>query len=123
MFEAPPLHKLQEAIAAPSNPIGMRMRAAYYLRQAYENYKRNQADEDDMNNVTAVKESKESDTSDHSQNPAIDEIVIQTLCQGLIDERHGSLLRHEFAYVMGQIRDERVSPKALQTSSFTLQSS
>jgi len=24
-----------------------------------------------------------------------------------LDERHGSLLRHEFAYVMGQIRDER----------------
>ena len=121
MFEAPPLHKLQKAIASPSNPIGMRMRAAYYLRQAYDNYKRNESEEDDTaHDATEVKESKESDTSDHDQNPAIDEIVIQTLCQGLVDERHGSLLRHEFAYVMGQIRDERVSPKASQTSSFNL---
>lgn len=100
MFEAPPLPNLQEALASPTNPIGMRMRAAYYLRQAYENYQRNKDDED-ANDEGSNKEQK------------IDEIVIETLSKGLEDTRHGSLLRHEFAYVMGQIRDERVSQSIL----------
>lgn len=90
MFESPPLDKLQEAIVSPSNPIGMRMRAAYFLRQAYENFIKNHVD--DVNDV------------------AIDEIVIKTLSEGLMDRRHGSLLRHEFAYVMGQLRDKRCCP-------------
>ena len=34
-------------------------------------------------------------------------LVIQTLSKSLADTRHGALLRHEFAYVMGQLRDER----------------
>ncbi len=116
MFEAPPLHKVQEAIASPTSPIGMRMRAAYYLRQAYENHKRNKNEEDDEHDDDVVKESKEEQEQEQEQQDncnfqckAVDEIVIDTLCKGLRDERHGSLLRHEFAYVMGQIRDERVS--------------
>ena len=112
MFEAPPLHKLQEAIADPENPIGMRMRAAYYLRQAYDNYIRNNDDgecedsksDGDSDNGTEKKMEKE-----ETGEKEIDEIVIETLCKGLEDVRHGSLLRHEFAYVMGQIRDPRVS--------------
>lgn len=99
MFDAPSISKLQEAIASPDNPIGMRMRAAYYLRQEYENYKRNKDNYDDENdNETNRIKTKE-----------IDEIVIETLSEGLQNEKHGSLMRHEFAYVMGQIRDERVS--------------
>ena len=92
MFEAPPLSKLQEAIANPSNPIGMRMRAAYFLRQAYENYKKNQ------------------DNTEQEPFQKIDEIVIETLSKGLANPQHGSLLRHEFAYVMGQLRDDRCCP-------------
>jgi hypothetical protein len=101
MFEAPPLSKLQEAIASPSQPIGMRMRAAYFLRQAYETAIRNKDDDDDENK-----------SHGHEiNNKAVDEIVIETLSQGLSNPKHGSLLRHEFAYVMGQLRDERVSLK------------
>lgn len=76
---APPFPKLKEAIAEPSHAIGMRMRAAYFLKQA------------------------------HTNDPACQKEVVDVLSHGLLDERHGSLMRHEFAYVMGQLRDERVS--------------
>jgi deoxyhypusine monooxygenase len=77
MFEAPPFETLQESLADPSNPIGMRMRSAYYLRQA------------------------------HLDHEHLQDKVVQALSAGLLDERHGALMRHEFAYVMGQLRDER----------------
>eukprot|EP00979_Chaetoceros_neogracilis_P015996 scaffold6819_cov256-Chaetoceros_neogracile.AAC.10 len=103
MFQAPPLRKLQEAIASPSAPIGMRMRAAYFLRQAYEIEMKNKDPHDD---------NEHEDARDHKQegNETIDEIVIETLSRGLLNREHGSLLRHEFAYVMGQLRDERCCP-------------
>jgi hypothetical protein len=46
MWESPPLSKLQDALASSSSPIGMRMRAAYFLRQAYENAIRNKDEEE-----------------------------------------------------------------------------
>jgi hypothetical protein len=85
----PPLPALQETIADPSNPIGMRMRAAYYLRQAY-----------------STSAQDDAELHDHA---TTQEVVVKTLASGLIDARHGSLMRHEFAYVLGQIRDDRVS--------------
>lgn len=84
MWEAPPFAKLQDAIRDPSNAIGMRMRAAYFLKQAY--------------------------TTDNGSQ----EEVIQCLSEGLADKRHGSLMRHEYAYVMGQLGDERVRAKTLK---------
>ena len=98
MFQAPPLPKLQEAIASPSFPIGMRMRAAYFLRQAYEN---------EMKNKDPLAEHEHEHAHAQQHSDTIDEIVIETLSQGLLNRKHGSLLRHEFAYVMGQLRDER----------------
>jgi len=74
MWESPPFEALQKTLEDPSNPIGMRMRAAYYLRQ------------------------------EHSERP---QAVVDALAAGLTNEEHGSLMRHEFAYVMGQLRDER----------------
>ena len=72
------------------------MRAAYFLRQAYDNYIKNNdesaADDDDISSV-----------------------VIETLSKSLEDVRHGALLRHEFAYVMGQLRDERSLPALEKT--------
>jgi deoxyhypusine monooxygenase len=66
----------------------MRMRAAYYLRQEY------------------------SDAAGESNNSDDDALIVQqkvidTLCSGLKEIRHGSLMRHEFAYVLGQLRDDR----------------
>lgn len=83
MWEKPPLNVLQKSIEDPSNPIGMRMRAAYYLRQEH---------------------------SQASESLAIQQTVVDTLAAGLLDPRHGSLMRHEFAYVMGQLRDKRCCP-------------
>mmetsp|Transcript_26517 Transcript_26517/g.39228 ORF Transcript_26517/g.39228 Transcript_26517/m.39228 type:complete len:352 (+) Transcript_26517:132-1187(+) len=74
----PPLDALSECISKPETPIGMRMRAAYYLRHLH---------------------------STSSQNDQ--EQVVSILKMGLLNTQHGSLLRHEFAYVMGQMKDER----------------
>jgi len=85
----PPLTELQDAVGDSSMPIGMRMRAAYFLRQVYE-------------------DNRKEGTSDHdSSSGCICNTVVETLAKGLLDKRHGSLMRHEFAYVMGQLRDER----------------
>jgi hypothetical protein len=75
----PPLSSLDDCLSDPKTPIGMRMRAAYFLRHIHS-------------------------TSDGDQ-----EAVVKILEKGLLDAQHGSLLRHEFAYVMGQMKDDRVS--------------
>jgi hypothetical protein len=75
----PSIESLDECLSDPANPIGMRMRAAYYLRHI------------------------------HSTAPTDQDIVVSILEKGLLQPRHGSLLRHEFAYVMGQMKDQRVS--------------
>lgn len=91
MWERPTFHLLQESLEDPSNPIGMRMRAAYFLRQLY-------------SDTTAFSASQADDSDDVL---LVQQRVIDTLCSGLKDERHGSLMRHEFAYVLGQLRDDR----------------
>ena len=104
MWESPSLEKLQDAVASADNPIGMRMRAAYFLRQAYDNAVRNDVEV----------------TNDECKGVKVNitEVVIETLGKGLMDVAHGSLLRHEFAYVMGQLRDEKVSYFKLVQSFF-----
>lgn len=92
MWTPPPIESLRDAIELPSNPIGMRMRAAYFLRQAYENT-------GNMDN-----EAKESENSPTKSD------IIKILGDGLSDKNHGSLMRHEFAYVMGQLRDVNCAP-------------
>jgi deoxyhypusine monooxygenase len=81
MWEAPPFDKLTETIRSASHPIGMRMRAAYFLRTAY---------------ATATANAEDTTAA----------AVVDALSDGLRDARHGSLMRHEFAYVLGQLRDE-----------------
>ena len=82
MWSVPSLKELYECISVPAEPIGKRMRAAYFLRHHYSSV------EESSDEVTRGK-------------------IIQQLCSSLKQREHGSLLRHEFAYVMGQIRDER----------------
>ena len=77
------MESLKDAINHPTYPIGMRMRAAYFLRQVHK---------------------------DHPDDGALQQVVIDTLARGLVNKDHGSLMRHEFAYVMGQLRDERCCP-------------
>ena len=73
------------------------MRATYFLKQQYDNYTRNARVESDADD----KRGAERLGDDVSQ------VVIDALANSLANCRHGSLLRHEFAYVMGQLRDER----------------
>lgn len=80
MWDTPSLPELQRALEDPSNPIGMRMRAAYYLRH----------------------------THDKVDDESIKKNIVQALSEGLLERRHDSLMRHEFAYVMGQLRDDQV---------------
>lgn len=88
MWDTPSLAELQKALDDPSNPIGMRMRAAYHLRHVH----------------------------DKAENENDQLLVVEALSKGLLDPRHGSLMRHEFAYVMGQLKDERVRPLTISVS-------
>jgi deoxyhypusine monooxygenase len=108
MFESPPLASLQSALADPTNPIGMRMRAAYFLRQAYDNFTKNNSVVDD--DTQQSYDFNDGEETKRTAGADISLVVIQTLSNSLEDVRHGALLRHEFAYVMGQLRDERSIP-------------
>lgn len=104
MWERPSFTSLRESLSDPSNPIGMRMRAAYYLRQLYVDLTKGNTTNDGTTCACDV-------VSDNHNNKSS---VIDTLCMGLNDARHGSLMRHEFAYVLGQLRDEQ-SCETLET--------
>ena len=121
MWEAPPLPALEEAVRSPeTSPVGMRMRAAYFLRQQYDNAIRNGASTSYATtgeNEDGNDEQKTASAAAGTTTPEdiVANKVIQLLGVGLCDPRHGSLLRHEFAYVMGQLRDERCCPALEQT--------
>eukprot|EP00592_Proboscia_alata_P016060 CAMPEP_0194395540 /NCGR_PEP_ID=MMETSP0174-20130528/124480_1 /TAXON_ID=216777 /ORGANISM="Proboscia alata, Strain PI-D3" /LENGTH=386 /DNA_ID=CAMNT_0039191487 /DNA_START=95 /DNA_END=1252 /DNA_ORIENTATION=+ len=126
MWEAPPLHVLVSSVNEPSNPIGMRMRATYYLRQAYTNATKELPSD---SSSTLVHETKSDDSSDaspsrsqshpsssHQSTPSETiSTIISTLGLQLQTPTHGSLMRHEFAYVMGQLREPRCCPYLEQT--------
>lgn len=87
--DIPSLSSLETCIHNPSLPIGMRMRAAYFLRHIHTTEKGSPA-------------------------------VVKLLADGLRNGEHGALLRHEFAYVMGQLRDEEVSRRSLIIPWYTM---
>jgi len=80
----------------------MRMRATYFLRQQYDNYTKN-------------KDPAEKKANDDGDDGDVSVAVLNTLSTSLDDKRHGALLRHEFAYVLGQLRDERAIQALEQT--------
>lgn len=75
--KAPEFSVLDKSLADAGNPVGMRMRSLYFLRQL------------------------------HGQDVSKQDDVVCILARVLKDPRQGSLIRHEAAYVMGQLRDER----------------
>ena len=82
MFRIPPLSALQQCLADPNQPIGARMRASYHCKQIY-------------NLPHTTRETKST--------------IVKTLAAELKAAEHGKLMRHEFAYVLGQMQD----PEAL----------
>ena len=87
MFKTPPLHLLLACISDPSSAIGARMRSCYHLKQVY-----NLAETSDDDKVK----------------------ILETLCREVSVDEHGQLMRHEIAYVLGQLRDERAVPSLMQ---------
>ncbi|KAL7554834.1 hypothetical protein ACHAWF_018376 [Thalassiosira exigua] len=104
-WETPPISSLQTTLADPERPIGMRMRATYFLRQEYDNYTKN-LDAD----IARSRGANEKKSASREEEEDISLAVIRTLSKCLGDDRHGALLRHEFAYVLGQLRDARAIP-------------
>ncbi|GKY95132.1 hypothetical protein MPSEU_000477100 [Mayamaea pseudoterrestris] len=97
MFEeTPPVATLIEAIHDPLNPIGMRMRSAYYLRHAYQQ--------------TTNDNSQEVVSDSNTLEKATNHLIIDALVRELENLDHKSLMRHEFAYVLGQLQDTRACP-------------
>jgi len=80
------------------------MRATYFLRQEYDNYIRN------LDPATTIDEKKTTSDQEEKDNDDVSLVVIKTLSDCLDDAHHGALLRHEFAYVLGQLRDKRAIP-------------
>jgi deoxyhypusine monooxygenase len=92
MWTIPPFEELQRTLQDPFSLIGKRMRAAYFCKQLFFDEK---SDSDLQNDV------------------------VELLCSQVTVEEHGSLMRHEFAYVLGQLQ----TPKACSALEILLQSS
>jgi deoxyhypusine monooxygenase len=73
----PTVPDLVASLGNASNPIGQRTRASYFLRQYFE--------EDPENTEVRME-------------------VVSALGNALKDKKHGALMRHELAYIMGQLR-------------------
>jgi deoxyhypusine monooxygenase len=97
MWTVPELEEILQTLRDPSSPIGMRMRAAYYAKQLFVDLQKEEEEEKE----DAAMASKKIDRSRKM------EAVVKVLCGQVFVEEHGSLLRHEFAYVLGQMKTEQ----------------
>lgn len=101
MPSLPSLEKLQAPLLAKEiAPIGARMRAAYYLKQAYGLLKKQQEEATSADSSASLETQRDS--------------ILSTLSTALLESKHGSLLRHEVAYVLGQIGDTAALPVLTQ---------
>eukprot|EP00934_Nitzschia_sp_Nitz4_P002430 Nitzschia sp. Nitz4//scaffold52_size167869//164010//165267//NITZ4_002300-RA/size167869-snap-gene-0.218-mRNA-1//1//CDS//3329554107//2425//frame0 len=94
MWTIPSFEELQATLQDPRSPIGKRMRAAYYCKQLYVNHQ-NADDTEEESKTTSGPTPRE---------------IIDLLCSQVGVKEHGSLLRHEFAYVLGQIQSTDACP-------------
>mmetsp|Transcript_20530 Transcript_20530/g.51048 ORF Transcript_20530/g.51048 Transcript_20530/m.51048 type:complete len:427 (-) Transcript_20530:1483-2763(-) len=91
MWKVPDFEEIEETLRDPSSPIGMRMRAAYYAKQLFVDLKKEEEEQNDA-------------SVDRSQRM---EAIVKVLCEQVFVKEHGSLLRHEFAYVLGQMKTDQ----------------
>lgn len=103
MWTVPAWKEIQETLRDPSSPIGMRMRAAYYAKQLFVDLQKEDSDHND--------EEKECDTdadaTGRTDRSRTMEDIVKVLCEQVFVKEHGSLLRHEFAYVLGQMKTDK----------------
>jgi len=94
--KVPSIEELETTLSLSSQtqttPIGKRMRAAYYLRYHYETL---------QSQIQTMKPPDQEILQEIQNN------IITILCTNLEEKRHGSLLRHEIGFVLGQLRDMR----------------
>jgi deoxyhypusine monooxygenase len=123
----PPFQELQSTLMDPTSPIGKRMRAAYYAKQMFLNLQKKHkntavkvvvADEEnddnennEANNASQYdaqkhQEQKDYTTTTEEEEEGVDcsDEIVNLLCDQVFVKDHGSLLRHEFAYVLGQMQ-------------------
>jgi len=72
----PTLTTLLRSLSTP--PISQQTQSLYYIRQHYQN----------------------------NQNPSAQSRIIKLLSHHIYNQHHGSLLRHEIAYILGQLGDK-----------------
>ena len=87
MFTTPPTAELVSTLEDPKSPIGKRMRAAYYCKQ-----------------VLSISSSGGNNSGDDDSTSFN---LIDMLGKQLLNPEHGSLMRHEFAYILGQLQDSQ----------------
>eukprot|EP00535_Pseudo-nitzschia_heimii_P005392 CAMPEP_0197182672 /NCGR_PEP_ID=MMETSP1423-20130617/6554_1 /TAXON_ID=476441 /ORGANISM="Pseudo-nitzschia heimii, Strain UNC1101" /LENGTH=455 /DNA_ID=CAMNT_0042633127 /DNA_START=169 /DNA_END=1536 /DNA_ORIENTATION=- len=111
MWAVPELEEIQQTLRDPASPIGMRMRAAYYAKQLFVDLQKEELaeaeekkDDGDDDATTTTTGGGSSNGLDRSRKM---EEVVNVLCEQVFVEDHGSLLRHEFAYVLGQMKTDR----------------
>jgi deoxyhypusine monooxygenase len=110
MWTIPHLEDIEATLRDPDALIGKRMRAAYYAKQLF------------MNDKTKVQQERKTQDDDNNDTLAVSTFlqrrILDVLCQQVFVKEHGSLLRHEFAYVLGQMQSTRACPaleRLLQT--------
>lgn len=96
------LKEIQQTLRDPSSPIGMRMRAAYYAKQLFVDLQKGVLE--GLEEKEVVDDATTSNRLDRSRKM---EEVVKVLCEQVFVEEHGSLLRHEFAYVLGQMKTDQ----------------
>lgn len=101
MWTIPPWADLEATLRDPNTPIGKRMRAAYFAKTLFVNQQQQQNNDDDDD---------DDDTNNITTDAVTPEAIVDVLCEQVFIDEHGGLLRHEFAYVLGQMQTERACP-------------
>ena len=95
MWTVPELGEIQQTLRDPSSLIGMRMRAAYHAKQLFVDLQKEGGNNGDGTDTNKAERSQKMQD------------IVNVLCEQVFVEEHGSLLRHEFAYVLGQMKTEQ----------------
>ncbi|KAG7342636.1 heat repeat-containing protein [Nitzschia inconspicua] len=111
MWTIPSLDDIEDTLRDPQSPIGKRMRAAYYAKQLFlDEQKRIREDEmGEKKEKDAIDDDDDDEDTNNNNNnsnctTAVSSRILQVLCDQVFVKEHGSLLRHEFAYVLGQMQ-------------------
>jgi len=97
MWTVPDLEGIQQTLRDPSSPVGMRMRAAYYAKQLFVDLQNEEYREKEDGILDCINIDRSRKMED----------AVKVLCEQVFVEEHGSLLRHEFAYVLGQMKTDQ----------------